>query len=207
MSQSSIDFWFSIGSTYTYLTVMRLKALEEREGVRFNWRPFYLAKIFNEANYHPFSGKTLKTNYMWRDLERRATKHGIPINVPAPYPLPRTAFANRLAFVGMQEGWGQDFVRASYQRWFQEGKPTGEEPNLSESLREVGQDLDRVISIAEDQSTDAALDAETISAKRLGVCGSPTFAVDSEIFWGDDHLEDALQWRKHGYLIGFHDAG
>src|SRR5690606_34920805 len=35
-----IDLWFSVGSTYTYLTVMRLSDVAERTAVRFNLRPF-----------------------------------------------------------------------------------------------------------------------------------------------------------------------
>ena len=120
---------------------MRLGQIEAKHGVTFRWRPFYLGKIFQDANYHPFVGKPAKTSYMWRDIERRANKYGIPIRVPAPYPLPRTQFAIRLAYVGLREGWGQDYIRESYQRWFQEGDPAGEEPNLSASLRVVGQIL------------------------------------------------------------------
>ena len=35
-----IDFWISIGSTYSYLSVMRLKSIEQASGVSFRWRPF-----------------------------------------------------------------------------------------------------------------------------------------------------------------------
>jgi len=28
------------------------------------------------------------------------------------------------------------------------------------------------------------------------VFGSPTFVVDGEVFWGDDRLEDAIDWFK-----------
>jgi len=31
---------------------------------------------------------------------------------------------------------------------------------------------------------------------RLGVFGSPTFVVGTEVFWGDDRLDDALLWLK-----------
>src|SRR5262245_44762291 len=43
-----IDFWFSIGSTYTYLTVWRLCCVEANKGVRFRWRPFSLRSIIQE---------------------------------------------------------------------------------------------------------------------------------------------------------------
>jgi len=44
------------------------------------------------------------------------------------------------------------------------------------------------------------LDSATDEARELGVFGSPTFAVGTELFWGDDHLEDAVQWARRGRL-------
>ena len=32
------------------------------------------------------------------------------------------------------------------------------------------------------------------AARELGIFGSPTFAHGTESFWGDDRLEDALDW-------------
>ena len=42
--------------------------------------------------------------------------------------------------------------------------------------------------------------AETQTAKQLGIFGSPTFAVGRELFWGDDRLEDAIGWCRHGQV-------
>ena len=35
-----IDFWFSIGSMFTFLTVMRIDRVEDMTDIRFVWRPF-----------------------------------------------------------------------------------------------------------------------------------------------------------------------
>ena len=35
-----IEFWFSIGSTYTYLSVTRLKEVEQKFEVKFFWQSF-----------------------------------------------------------------------------------------------------------------------------------------------------------------------
>jgi 2-hydroxychromene-2-carboxylate isomerase len=40
----------------------------------------------------------------------------------------------------------------------------------------------------------------TEEARNLGLFGSPSFVVGTEVFWGDDHLEDAVQWAKQGHL-------
>ena len=201
MADDAIDFWFFIGSTYTYLAVMRAAEVERAHGVRFAWRPFNVRAIIMEMNNRPFVGKPVKEAYMWRDLERRAARYGIPIRVPAPYPLKEADRANRVAVVGAGEGWCPDYVRATYRRWFQDGQEPGSEPNLSASLREAGQDATRVLALAGAEAAGRALDAATDAARALGIFGVPTFAVGREIFWGDDRLEDAILWHRGAWLI------
>jgi 2-hydroxychromene-2-carboxylate isomerase len=195
---TQIDFWFTMGSTYTYLTVMRLAAVEKATGIGFRWRPYHLLTILQEMKHVPFADKPAKSAYMWRDIERRAAMYGVPARLPAPYPARNSVAANRVALIGMAEGWGADFVHAAYRRWFQEGQETGSEPNLSESLREIGQDAARVLALAAGGEIAARLDAETDAARSLGIFGSPTFAVERELFWGDDRLDDAISWHRHG---------
>ena len=200
MASDAIDFWFSTGSTYTYLAVSRLPAVAKQSGVRFNWKPFSVRAIMREQNNIPFAGKPVKTAYMWRDIERRAASYGLPIKVPAPYPLKEFDLANRLAVLGLAEGWGIDYIQASYRRWFVDGQEPGLEPNLSASLKEVGQDSARVVPLAGADRIGKVYTDATDEARRLGLFGSPTFAVDGELFWGDDRLDDALSWFKHGRL-------
>jgi 2-hydroxychromene-2-carboxylate isomerase len=198
--QNSIDFWFSIGSTYSYLSIMRLRGIEAAHNVRFNWRPFNVREIMVEQNNRPFVGKPVKAAYMWRDIERRAAMYGLPIQVPAPYPLKEMELANRVAILAAKEGWCADYAVATYKRWFQNGLEPGSEPNLSDSLREIGQDPHRVDIEAKSDATGAALLAANDAARLLDIFGSPSFVVGSEIFWGDDRLDDALRWCQFGSL-------
>lgn len=196
-----VDFWFSIGSTYTYITVMRIGKVERDEGVTFNWRPFDVRTIMIAQKNIPFANKPVKAAYMWRDIERRAAKYGLPISVPAPYPLEHLAFANHVALVGVQEGWCPAYVGETYRLWFQKGFPAGSEPNVSNSLAAIGQDARRVIELAAAPEAAAALIEQTEVAEKAGIFGSPSFVVDGEVFWGDDRLEDAISWGKNGRVI------
>lgn len=200
MAKSQIDFWFTMGSTYSYLSVMRLGEVELSSGLSFRWRPFHLLLILQQMNHVPFADKPAKCQYMWRDIDRRAAMYGIPVALPVPYPAKQSIAANLVAIVGMKEGWGADFARAAYRRWFQLGQETGSEPNVSSSLRDIGQDPGRVLAAANASETNDLLLAETDTAKRLGIFGSPTFAVGQEIFWGDDRMEDAMSWCRHDQL-------
>lgn len=189
-----IDFWYSIGSTYSYLTVMRLSETEKTRGAKFRWRPFDVRHVMIEQNNIPFRDKPVKAAYMWRDIERRAQRYDLSPKLPAPYPLPGLVLANQVAMLGVEEGWVEDYTRATYRRWFEQGQPAGEEPNLSQSLRDIGLDAEQILSKAQTEPITDALGKATSEAMELGVFGSPSFVVGTEVFWGDDRLEDALDW-------------
>ncbi len=191
-----------MGSTYTYLASARLDGVAQAAGVPVRWRPFRNTQALTGATQVPFLEGTAKMRYMWRDIERRAAKHGLPIRLPVPYPAPNTARANRVMFLGVREGWGPAYMRAAYRLWFERGLGNGGEENLRASLAECGQgqEVERILITAVSEDVGRALDLETDEARALGVFGSPTFAVGTELFWGDDHLEDAVQWARRGRL-------
>lgn len=196
-----IDFWYSIGSTYSYLTVMRLADIARSGKVRLRWRPFNVRHVMVEQNNVPFKDKPVKAAYMWRDIGRRAERYGLKPSLPAPYPLPGLVFANQVATLGVNEGWVEDYTRATYRLWFEKGQPPGEEPNLSACLSEIGQDPARVMTAAATDEIGAQLMRSTERAMALGVFGSPSFVVGKEVFWGDDRLDDAIEWARLGHLV------
>ena len=194
---SSIDFYFSIGSTYTYLSVTRILDVEKKHGVKFNWKPFSVRAIMKEMNNIPFPKEKInKVNYMWRDIERRAKGYGFFAKTPVPYPLTQFDLANKLAILGLEEGWGIDYVRLTYKRWFQEGKEPAVDPNISEICNELKIDKNKVIEKANSDKIEKEYLANTESARKNKVFGSPSFIVGNEIFWGDDRMEDAITWSK-----------
>lgn len=194
---NNINFYFSIGSTYTYLSVTRILDIEKKHQVKFNWIPFSVRSIMKEMNNIPFpKDKKNKVDYMWRDIERRAEGYGFFAKTPVPYPLSEFDLANKLAILGLKEGWGIDYVRLTYKRWFQEGKEPATEPNISEIFTELKLDREQTISKANSEEIENEYLSNTDSARKNKVFGSPSFIVNSEIFWGDDRMEDAITWSK-----------
>lgn len=191
-----MDLFFSYGSTYSYLSVMRADKLAAEAGVTVRWRPFRLRTITQEQNNRPFIGKPIKLKYVWRDVERRAKQHGIPFNGIPPYPVDAEALAHRVGIVAALEGWCPEYSRAVYRKWFLEHKDPGDLSQLHEVMTTLAKDADAVISRAHSQQIESQLASETDVARSLGIFGSPTFVVGDEIFWGDDRLEIALGWCR-----------
>ena len=194
---NNIDFYFSIGSTYTYLSVTRILNVEKIHGVKFNWKPFSVRAIMKEMNNIPFPpDKKNKVDYMWRDIERRAEGYGFFAKTPVPYPLTQFDLANKLAILGIKEGWGIDYVRLTYKRWFQEGKEPATEPNISEIFQELKIDQKKAMEDVMKDEIENQYQLNTNNARDNKVFGSPTFVVNKEIFWGDDRMEDSISWSK-----------
>ena len=194
---NNIDFFFSIGSTYTYLSVTRILEIEKKNQIKFNWKPFSVRAIMKEMNNIPFpKDKLNKVNYMWRDIERRAEGYGFIAKTPVPYPLSEFDLANQIAILGLDKGWGVDYVRMTYKKWFQENKEPAIDPSISEICDELKINKDEIISEAKTQLIEGKYLANTNSARNYKIFGSPSFVVGNEIFWGDDRMEDAINWAK-----------
>lgn len=203
---SSLDFWFSVGSTYTYLSVMRLDTVERQSGVTFRWRPFDVRAIMLEMDNIPFSTKPIKERYMWRDIERRAKKYSLPWSGIPSYPPNHLSFINRVALVGAEEGWCAQYVKATYQRWFRTRQDPSLESELMATLKGIGQHPDEVLASAASEKMKAALQSQTDAARALQIFGSPNFVVGKEVFWGDDRLEDAIQWHNRALRLARPEA-
>ena len=115
---------------------------------------------------------------------------------PVPYPLSEFDLANQLAILGLEKGWGINYTRLTYKKWFQEGKEPATEPNISEICSELKIDKNSVVSEANSEKIEKQYESNTNSARDHKVFGSPSFIVNSEIFWGDDRMEDAISWAK-----------
>jgi len=193
-----IDFYFSIGSTYTYLSVTRILDVEKKNQVKFNWKPFSVRMIMKEMNNIPFpKDKINKVNYMWRDIERRAEGYKFFAKTPVPYPLSEFDLANQIAILGLKMDWGIDYVRLTYKKWFQEGKEPAVEPSISEVCKELGLNKDEIIIESKTKEIKDEYFSNTDAARENKIFGSPSFMVDNELFWGDDRMEDAIKWIKN----------
>lgn len=195
-TSQDLDFFYFIGSTYTYLSVMRIEEVAAKENIKVRWRPFSVRTIMIKQNNSPFSGKPVKAQYMWRDIERRAASHNIPFKSIPAYPVDPKELANRVAIIAAEEGWVSSYTKAVYEDWFLENNMPGDVTRLRLILKKLSKDPDVILARADTPEIQEKFAAETVIAENLGIFGSPTFVSGNEIFWGDDRLEDAIRWVK-----------
>lgn len=201
MSARILEFWLGYGSTYSYLTVMRIDEAAKRSGVRLVWKPFNLTVLMQDKGLPtgPFIPRPEKLEYMWRDLERRAQRRGLPYKKPPRYPVDSQKTV-RVGYLAAREGWCSQFSRRVFEMNFVEGRSIGGPGNLEAALSAVGKNPEATIRRAHESDIEEGLARETRWAIEHGLFGSPHFVVNGELFWGDDRLEDALEWCISGRL-------
>lgn len=191
----ALQFWFEFASTYSYPAAMRVEAAASAAGLTVDWRPLLLGPIFSAQGWNdsPFNIYPAKGRYMWRDLERICEKDGLAFARPSRFPRP-SLLAARVACVGATAPWGPAFVRAVYHANFSADREIAEPAVIADIVRGLGVDADTVLTRAQEPEAKARLRANNEEAIALGVFGAPTFSIGSELFWGNDRLEDAIAW-------------
>lgn len=193
MSKPTLQFWFEFGSTYTYLSVMRIEALADAAGVSLAWKPFLLMPVLKHLGLdNPFTTNTAKGAYMWADLMRRAEALDIPIRRPSVYP-PNSLVTARVAWLGIDESWGVAFTKEAFRQHWLNDVIIGTDENTQASLLAAEQNPTAALTRARSEANKEALRAQTQQAIAFGLFGSPSFVADGELFWGDDRLEEALK--------------
>lgn len=192
-----IEFWFEFGSNYSYLSAMRIEALARRASVPLHWKPFLLGPIFRELGWQssPFAEQKEKGEYVWRDMARRAAKYGIPFTRPSAFPR-RALLPMRVALLGAQQAWMGEYCRRIMLRNWSEDADIDAAGTVLAALEGLVAEPEAVLREAEGEANKAALRAQTAAARMLGIFGAPTFIVQGELFWGDDRLEDALEFAQ-----------
>ncbi len=192
-----IDFFYELASPYACLSALRIRTLAARLGIAVRWRPFLLGPIFRAEGLadSPLNVFPLRGAYAMRDVARRGRRYGFEVRFPSRFPR-NSVLASRVALLALKEGWGEAFSEAVYRAEFTRDEDIASAEVVGALVHAQGQEPGRVLEAAQTPEVKAALRAQVEAAQALGVFGAPSFQVDGELFWGDDRLEDALDWAR-----------
>jgi 2-hydroxychromene-2-carboxylate isomerase len=195
---AKIDFWYDFASTYSYLAAMRIEPLAKAAGIELAWRPFLLGPIFKSQGWEssPFNLYPVKGRYSWRDLERLTVRQGLPKFTP-PVPFPANSLLAARVALALSDRDRPAFTRAVFNAEFAEGRDISDRSLIASILTSLGHDAEAVLARTGDQAIKDKLRAETEEAAKRGIFGAPSlYTEDGELFWGNDRLEQALEWAR-----------
>src|SRR5215468_8074527 len=190
---NTVDFYYSIGSRYSYLAATQIDILERDTGCRVEWHPLNSITLMSLRDRNPFDGPPLSGQYDWGYRERDAGRWAAFYGVRFIEPRGRVDFDSQLlalaAAAAKRLGRVREYSRELFAAMFADSA-------VARIDREECTRRARRCAIPEAQfqvELDSLETAETLAseleeAHRRGVFGVPTFMVGAELFWGNDRL-------------------
>lgn len=187
---SAIEFFFDIGSPYSYLAATQMQALEARTGRRVEWRPFLLGGVFKASGNEMPARVAAKASYMLKDLSRWADLYGVPFAFSPLFPLNTLRTQRVLAAVELSRGSDavRDAALALFARYWTRGENVSDDAVIAAALADAKLDAAAMLAAADQQDAKDRLRASTDEAVARGAFGAPTIFVGEEMFFGNDRL-------------------
>jgi 2-hydroxychromene-2-carboxylate isomerase len=180
-------FYYDLGSPYAWLAAERVHHVLPQTPI---WQPILLGGIWQQTGGGSWA-RTDKRDEGMREVERRADEYGLlPVRWPDDWPT-NTLKAMRAAVFAQQTGRAVAFSLAAFRQAFAAGKDLQDLDNVLIAAAACELHPNAVLKAIELQSTKDRLRDATQEAYDRGVRGVPSVAVNGQVFWGDDRLEEA----------------
>ncbi|WP_199032255.1 2-hydroxychromene-2-carboxylate isomerase [Ralstonia sp. ASV6] len=184
-----VEFFFDVGSPYSYLAYHQLPKIAQAKGAEIVWRPMLLGGVFQATGNSSPATIPAKGRYSNIDLERWAKYFGVPIQQNPHFPI-NTLQLMRGA-VGMQlrsDAEFHNYLGAIFSAMFEHPRNLGDLNALAAVLEAAGISPALMMALVQDDHVKQTLRNTTEEAVARGVFGAPTFFVGNDMFWGQDRL-------------------
>ncbi len=188
-----IDYYISPASPFVYLGHARFVKIAADAGATINMLPMDLGgKVFPATGGLPLPKRAPeRLAYRLVELKRFSDWLGLPMNVqPKFFPVSGEDAARLLIAVNRADGIdaAMRLSGAIASAVWAEERNIADVQTLGELLKEQGLPESR-LDESKQAEVQQAYDAFTQQALDVGVFGAPTFAIDGELFWGQDRLD------------------
>jgi 2-hydroxychromene-2-carboxylate isomerase len=197
VSGARATFFYDFSSPYSYLAAERISGLFAEAGVEQpEWQPISFGHLLQASGRTPWSMQPDGPNpENLEQIQRRAAERGLPeVRYPKGWPVENYSLnAIRAAVYAKESGKVVSFSLACFRQVFAAGRDMSDVNNVLIAAAACELHPNAVLKGIETESVKKKLQAATDRAIDLGVEGIPTIAIGTELFWGDDRLEEAVQ--------------
>ena len=190
---STIEFFYDVGSPWTYLAFHKIEELAVRAGALLVWKPILVGGVFNAVNESVYeqraNASARKGGYMKKDLGDWARLYGLEIAwPPAVFPV-NSVKAMRGAYVALDAGRCPEWSRACFEAYWGQDQDISRDDVLEGVAKTAGLDPSALLEGITRQENKDRLRETTQDLIDRGGFGSPTIFVDrDDMYFGNDRL-------------------
>ena len=185
-----VEFFFGLGSRYSYLAFTQIPRIEASYSCRFNLQPIGSEELLKMRGASPFQGAPLSGQYEWdyrrRDAAAWAEYYRVPFVEPKPLPRDHRLMARACHAAGMQ-GELRRYCEALFQAVFVNNDEIDEQTCQTIASR-IHIDAKLFAEAIKSRAVDERVTSSGRCAFDRGAFGVPTFFVGDRMYWGNDRL-------------------
>ena len=189
-------FYYDFSSPYSYLAAERISGLFAEAGVEQpEWQPISFGHILKTTGRSALVLRGGPTGPISPRSSAARTSAACPrSSIREGWPVENYSLnPTRAAIYAKESGRVVSFSLACFRQVFAGGRDMSDVDNVLIAAAACELHPNAVLKGIETRSVKDRLRAATEEALALGLEGIPTIAVGDELFWGDDHLEEAAK--------------
>ncbi|MCY3813113.1 MAG: DsbA family protein [Gammaproteobacteria bacterium] len=195
---ATVDFFYGLGSRYSYLASTQIARIARDTGATFRWQPISTHALLARRSDDPFTPGA-RGQYDWdyrrRDAEAWARYYGVPFNDP----IGRLAYEPMLpalaALAADRQGRAESMSHRLFRLIFVDDRTEFGPREVIAEAASLGLDVARFRADLESAELVQEHERRVLEVESRGVFGVPTFFYRDQLYWGNDRLvllEDAL---------------
>jgi 2-hydroxychromene-2-carboxylate isomerase len=190
---TTLEFFYDVGSPWTYLAFHRIEAVAAEAGAELLWKPILVGGVFNAVNPGVYAARANpakpRADYMAKDLADWARLYGLRIVWPPTVFPVNSVRAMRGALAAFDAGRGCEFSRAAFEAYWGEDRDLSRDEVLADVASRAGLDPAAFLARIASPELKQRLRANTDELVARGGFGSPTIFVDGgDMYFGTDRL-------------------
>ena len=189
---SVIEYVYSAHSGYAYLGSAEITRICRENGATLIHRPILLSPVVDAQRGQSFRKRTQQhVDYFFgRELERWAEFRGVPIvhHRPSQHDADYSLASGMIIALGEIGALTDRMAHALLQAHWRDDMDLSDREGLARIATDLGLDAEEHLARAEAADIQEMLKTNTAWAISNNVFGSPTYIVDGDPFYGQDHL-------------------
>ena len=190
---SGIEYFYSAHSAFAYLGSRRFMEIAAAASRKIVHKPYYLNRAIAGVGSVPTRERPQnhRAYYFRRQIDRWSEHREAPVmeGYPTEHWADMTLANCMLIAAARADADANSLAHAMLQGHWKDNADLSDRDTLVALARGVDVDPDPLLTAAETPEINAVYEANTDEAIERSVFGSPTYFVDGDMFYGQDHLE------------------
>ena len=201
--QTTIDYYFTVTSPWSYLGDIRVREIAARCNVTLQHRPVNAGEIFSKTGGLPLKDRSAERQaYRLRELARWRERLKIKLNLEPTFFPASSELADKAIIATRDAGIDPGSLTNAFMRTVWVDNENIADPEVVKNVLDAqGLDSVTLMASAQEEKTVHMLATHTEEAISRGVFGLPSYVTAHDLFWGQDRLE-FLESSLAGYESG-----